>query len=683
MVATTRSRTRNTQRVLRSGRRVDPRDTSGIGNKRALKSAYDRLCATNLGPEWTHVADVSDPRMRSAFPSYRVTDCVKKNKTRPPPGPRAFRLPADFPTNLTRNDVAAYLLNYHKGRKTNRPLNHAPIFASPGENRCTGNQPPRLTATQTMLHALAWAFARGGLSAHNKGLLAWHSTGSGKTCSAASVMHACWNTPRKLVYCTTVEAKRANPPANFVECFRKFFPAKDVPSVEAMAKRVDFLSFAQMAHRLDLWKGSKGARRDLYDDAVVLVDEVQNLFKPIPGQAKEHEALEAFLLDARNERPNLKIIILTATPGSSVSEVYRLLNLVRDRRQAPLRVGDDDDTVRRKVRGVVQHYDSNLDTSRFPTVEFEPMYECTLSPSHTREYYAKLAELLRCATPTCRNAKTVTLRKYSNAPFQRAPSSSEATHSCKFHRILQTVDAYPTHKHWIYSAFYENRGYGQGTTGLKKMLEARGYQELTPRMAAAASSNGLTARPRFCMVTRTALANKQDLDHLLRVYNAPENRDGALCRVMLASNKYNEGVDLKAVRHIHLAEPLVSRAMVDQAVGRARRFCSHAQLASLKDWTVRVHEYYARPDETVVATDKKFSKSLPNHKRNFAVDFDVAESAREQDRPIRHLYKLLREMSVDRLMFAKNNTSPPNNAFFTPPSSNTSDNNAFFTPPSN
>jgi hypothetical protein len=61
---------------------------------------------------------------------------------------------------------------------------------------------------------------------------------------------------------------------------------------------------------------------------------------------------------------------------------------------------------------------------------------------------------------------------------------------------------------------------------------------------------------------------------------------------MLASNAFNEGIDLKAVRHIHFFEPLVTMASDKQTIGRAARYCSHADLDRDKgEWEVNVHRY--------------------------------------------------------------------------------------------
>lgn len=71
------------------------------------------------------------------------------------------------------------------------------------------------------------------------------------------------------------------------------------------------------------------------------------------------------------------------------------------------------------------------------------------------------------------------------------------------------------------------------------------------------------------------------------------------CPVSVYFFKY-EGIDLKAVRHIHVFEPLVTMASDLQTIGRARRYCSHSDLERDSDeWIVHVHRYFAEVPKTL------------------------------------------------------------------------------------
>jgi hypothetical protein len=329
------------------------------------------------------------------------------------------------------------------------------------------------------------------------------------------------------------------------------------------------------------------------DNAVLIIDEVQNLLKPLPSQVKEHKALYDYLVN--NSLDQLHVYILTATPGETPQDIADLLNIIRDRRIPPIKPTDPLDIFKEKIRGLVQHYDTNNDLSRFPRVTFHEPNRCDMSDQHYDAYVKALQEDLTKKRPVAfPNPRYFALsRKYSNHLYTRTPGTALSDFSCKIPQIHDKLRKYHDQKHWIYSAFYENRGYGQGVMAVKNtLIQELGYEQLTPQMAKRMLMTGdFSAKRRFCVVTTTAVSDKNQLADLLRVYNHDLNVDGQICHVMLASQKYNEGMDLRAVRHIHLLEPLLTEGMRQQAVGRARRSCSHFQLKSMSDWTVKIHEY--------------------------------------------------------------------------------------------
>ena len=76
----------------------------------------------------------------------------------------------------------------------------------------------------------------------------------------------------------------------------------------------------------------------------------------------------------------------------------------------------------------------------------------------------------------------------------------------------------------------------------------------------------------------------------LAALTSPANRDGALVRVVLISDRGSEGIDLKHVREVHVLEPWYHINKVEQVVGRAARFCSHAALPpERRNLTVYLH----------------------------------------------------------------------------------------------
>jgi hypothetical protein len=71
---------------------------------------------------------------------------------------------------------------------------------------------------------------------------------------------------------------------------------------------------------------------------------------------------------------------------------------------------------------------------------------------------------------------------------------------------------------------------------------------------------------------------------------SPENVDGRVVKVVIATEVATEGVDLRHVREVHVLDPWYHFNKVEQIVGRAARMCSHAALPLEKrNVTVYLH----------------------------------------------------------------------------------------------
>ena len=68
------------------------------------------------------------------------------------------------------------------------------------------------------------------------------------------------------------------------------------------------------------------------------------------------------------------------------------------------------------------------------------------------------------------------------------------------------------------------------------------------------------------------------------------NRDGGVVKVALVSDRGSEGLDLRFMREVHVLEPWYHINKIEQVVGRASRFCSHADLPlGRRNLTVYLH----------------------------------------------------------------------------------------------
>ncbi len=478
-------------------------------------------------------------------------------------------------------------------------------------------KPPKLpTVPQSIINNICKIIHQNKLN--KRGMLIWHSTGSGKTCTATSIMDGFWETDMDIIYCSKIEALTSNPPTTFYKCATDLFPrfvGKTIPQMEKeFSKKVRFLSFAKLANRIN------NKTIDL-NNCILIIDEVHNLFRPLPNQKKQHEYLEKLLLNEK-KFPKLKVFILTATLGDNPSEIIKLLNIVKNNDVEKIEYDDISkvDVFKEKIRGLISYFDMSSDSSKFPKVmDNEPKY-INMSIKQFEQYIQKYKEVKeshknydKLAEANSLHKYWMAARKYSNMLYKFEKGITSLTDfSPKLEALLLNVLNYTNEKQYIYSAFYENKGYGgQGILAVALELKKRGYEQLTPDEAKKIYDNPTESdkKKRFILAITTQLGvdKGKELSEMTKLYNAPFNKNGEYVHLFLASQSYNEGLDLKAVRHIHIFEPLITWASDRQTIGRAARNCSHSDLR-LKDWTVNIHRYISDFPKEIVQDEGKLQE---------------------------------------------------------------------------
>jgi hypothetical protein len=590
----------------------------------------------------------------------------------------------------------------------------------------------------------------------NRGLMAIHSTGSGKTCCAAGVMDAFWDSKKQIVFASSIDAIASNPDYKFHECAKNLFPRfKNAPfkgetdqgSLQLIAdgfqrRGISFLPFAKLANRIektekfkeilfgkrvqvprikkigggaldgvevsvgkrtikrkpavdenqevplvrlkkavkvkvtspkndkpvvsrigkaplprlgadmsrlleyltDLHPGYDNARIydalkqvkiSGFDDYVdldhtcLIIDEVHNLFRPLPNQAEKHRYVLSHIADPK-VHPSMKVVIMTATPGDSVQDIMQLINIVRDPTHPPVTPPDvesaeDMKRFKHDIRGLVSFFDMSNDTTKFPTVTDNGVMKYPMSTSHFEKYveaYKGVKDQFKDYDTLAKQNQLAKYwqgaRKYSNMLYNFEKGMKLTEFSSKLPALLDNIKKYPAEKQYVYSSFYENRGSSQGILAISKQLETMGYRQLTVKEAKqyytkvksgndggkskAETKEVLTKMPskgkRFILAIQKEIGEEgttsagRNLNYLIDIYNHPDNKNGDYVHMFLASQGFNEGIDLKGVRHIHFFEPLVTMASDLQTIGRARRYCSHSALDRSKgEWSVQIHRY--------------------------------------------------------------------------------------------
>lgn len=577
----------------------------------------------------------------------------------------SFQLPKDWPKDPRSIAYGKYLHAYFTGRL---PGNLPPSFEPAdgrgvGKDRCALPPPSKplkkgeiavgkIMQQQLVVNMIVQAMLKDGYP--QRGLMLFHSVGTGKSCSAVGCMDAAWDLPeRRILYVTSVDALSSNPPSTFHKCagalFPRFQPGKTLDDVGKMftQRKVEFLSFAQLANKLmigqtvrkSLTPTETSKRRNYLQNALLIMDEVHGLFKPLPNQRQQHNAIVKLLTNATApETKGLKMIVMTATPGDTPGDCVTLLNLLRDPRAPAIVVPDfkdatSADAFKRSILGLVSHIDLSADLSRYPKlVELAP-YKLPMS----MQQFVKYLDAFYDDTHSKRTQYDVlskenridryfqSSRKYSNMLYKFDDALPLEQFSAKIPKLLEVVQMHPREKHYVYSSFSDHRGSSHGILGIEHYLEKQlGYKPFTLDQAKAVAADGTDAawaklgqRKRYMLVLSSTLGGpeaaatrkgREALVTLLKVFNDARNRRGEYVHVLLTSQNFFQGVDLNAVRHIHIFEPFLSYTADIQAIGRGRRQCSHRFLPYGDEWTVTVHRYMSEMPTTLRLSDPEAAR---------------------------------------------------------------------------
>eukprot|EP00899_Mesostigma_viride_P016699 jgi/Mesvir1/2502/Mv04371-RA.1 len=300
--------------------------------------------------------------------------------------PRASRrVPADFPDPMT-SDFQTQLRKYLDGEWPDaEPPETRQKLADPRSNSCARDPNAKKIPSpqQTSVHAFLERMARFHPSRRPaRGFLAWHSTGSGKTATTMAAIDAFWDAQDpetggsvKILLATSIENSRNNTIEKIAEWAPMFPRLKRMSrdeAVRAVKARVwggEILTFAKLAHAVDVHNSRKNADPKLLHNAVLIMDEVQNLFHPLEMQKKDNAAILSLLATRRAPAHNpavdvsgLYTVILSATPGDNVDEILTLVNMIRHPSSHKIAF----DSHAEDFRGLVSFADFTGDLSAYP-----------------------------------------------------------------------------------------------------------------------------------------------------------------------------------------------------------------------------------------------------------------------------------------------------------------------------
>lgn len=184
--------------------------------------------------------------------------------------------------------------------------------------------------------------------------------------------------------------------------------------------------------------------------------------------------------------------------------------------------------------------------------------------------------------------------KYRSEKFL-APSKIPL-YSSKFGLITRILEQ-STGVVFVYSNIVES-----GAQLFAMCLEEHGYEPAIGDKLLKDTSGEIARGSKGKYVLFTSDISDVEIRKALVQLKKPENADGSLIRVVIASPKVSEGVDFRFVRQIHVLDPWFNMSRIEQVLGRGMRTCSHSTLPfEHQNCTVYLHvcRYPDSEQETV------------------------------------------------------------------------------------
>ena len=498
-------------------------------------------------------------------------------------------------------------------------------------------------------------------------LLVYHEPGTGKTCTAVSVVEGALDTPGSTIKNALILTKGQGLIDNFVQ---------EIVRVCARERYVDIADSGRVRSKLypryvfDTYevfvKKTEAIGSGAYDNHVIILDEVHNL---ITASKEEYKVIHEFLHSVRG----CKIVLMSGTPmRDSASEFAEVMNLILPLdKQLP--TGREFDTtffldgkivnpkmLKDAIKGRVSYLKSQIsDVSRvFVGKKMNGLRELVVYPVYMRglqnTVYSKVARIesdLYAAAQQAslfvfpdgshgnrgfskyfrkveKNTSSGTKSVYliANPEFVPAVQTQLPALSAKYASVLSLLTQSPEELAFVYGEYVE----GSGLVVLSKILEAHGFTR----------STGKDTMPglRYGIVTNMTTTVKSTRN-LLSLFNSDKNRYGKYVRVILGSRMISEGFTLKNVRQAHILTAHWNYGKTDQAIARTFRAFSHdALIADGVDPVLRVYQYVAESSD------------------GSSIDAQMYHVSEQKDMMIKQVERVVKESAVDCQIFKTQNT---------------------------
>ena len=530
----------------------------------------------------------------------------------------------------------------------------------------------------------------------NRGLLVFHSTGSGKTVTSISVAEYFRKQDRDIIILSTKSLK-SNYIKEIINYNKKLNPDINEIEIDNIVDDYKFVTMNASNMINQLQREDNLIDKMLYevnkfnlDNKVIIIDEAHNLFNSIVNGSKNANEFYELIMKSKN----IKLILLTGSPIiNNFFEIVPALNMCAGFNVLPeyyrdfknLYIDESTNSIKNKIKlqsrilGLVSYHgplfeeryqpfikslkESSTKKENFPIKLPIVIEKVPMSKLQNLEY-VKLRDIEKkessrfiggginkeqVSVSTSYRIKT---RQISNAFLteEKLTLDNLDIYTPKFKKIYNNIIKFPKQLGIVYSAFLTN-----GLDVFSTVLRLHNYQQY--------EENNNNDYKNYAYYTGNQTLEEKD--EILKVYNSKENITGKLISILLISSAGSEGLDLKNVRHVHIAEPYWNYARIHQVESRAIRYKSHDDLPE-KDKTVSVfiylstyNKYYIEEQQNkikdIIDNAKKENKKLK--KKDLDIEkptdiylFEKSIKAKELNDKI---LQLLAEVSIECQYFNK------------------------------
>jgi superfamily II DNA or RNA helicase len=423
----------------------------------------------------------------------------------------------------------------------------------------------------------------------NRGLLLYHSTGSGKTITALMAMYQF--SDKHIIIIGPKSSRKA------------FYD--DIKKLELDASRFKLYTFAKIKKLI------KETNIDVLSDFYVIIDEAHNL---------RNETKDNMLLIAALELVQ-KIILLTATPVINyLNDLAVLVNIVQNRAILPTDIKTfnasyydemngtilNRDILIDKLKDSISYYDRKYESEDYP--ESDTIYmDVEMNNEQLDEYRFYMKKFLydeiigsqvysidfENINPRKKNFFLSGTRQLSNT----INGSSDFPKIQKMYKQIKK-EAFPC---VVYSNYLKN-----------------GVFALTP----------LLERDNITYKTITGDSTDEKIDRIVDYYNRGRYQ------VLLITSAGSESLDLKNTRQIHIMEPHWNESRIKQVIGRVIRYKSHNSLP-FKERHVTIY---------------RWCSVFPELIHNKSADQYLIELSKKKDNIFSHFNTIIKEVAIEHFI---------------------------------